>query len=145
MRRIVLLVSALLLCASAAARADFHDPSQACANVPGYAFVGLGYLDGYLWFHGEVYCNGATSVEITSLTLTSVVPPGPAVSGSTTSCGPCGESQVEASGLANDSLGVYRVDMQFTATGPGGTFTPSRSGTYLVTMSPIDPLRVLDG
>jgi hypothetical protein len=140
MRRRTLLVILALLVVPTPARADFHDTSQACANEPGYAYVSLSYLDAYLWFQGSVYCNGANSVAITSLTITSVVPPGAPFHGGTTSCAPCDGTPISASGLAQDSPGIYRVDMQFTATGPGGTFTPSRSAHYLVTVSPIEPI-----
>lgn len=137
---LVVVVGSLL--AAAPAQADFHLQSQACPTAIGSAGVSLKEAAGTFTFAGSVTCNGATSVNITSLTFAAaptqgvrqfgqqVVPPSTPVNGSTASCGPCGPDATVASGTAPSAPGLYTVQMNFTAVGPGGTFSPFRKAGF---------------
>lgn len=127
---------ALVVGSAAPSRADFHLPYQACSLGIGSAHVNLVDEAGTLVFTGSVYCPGGSSVSIDALTLTPVIPPGPPVPGNTPQgcVFPC-QQPVVATGAAPSSPGVYRVFMAFTATGPGGTYTPSRKAGFVVTSS----------
>src|SRR4029077_13807823 len=105
------------------ARADFHLTTQACASTTGVAGVGLKESAGTFTFTGSVTCNGAQSVDITSLTFAAapsqgvrqlgqqVVPLSTPVNCSPASCGPCGPAATVVSGTAPSAPGLYTVQM----------------------------------
>jgi hypothetical protein len=128
--RLLLIGLTIGLAGSLKTARGFHLTTQACANSVGSASVGLTQSGGTLTFAGTVTCNGATSVSITSLTLTRVVPAGATTSGGTASCGPCFFS-ITATGTAPDAPGIYKVAMAFTATGPGGTYFETLGAGFL--------------
>lgn len=132
-----------MIVAPAPARADFHSTTQACPGSVGSAQVALEEANGTFTFRGSVRCPGATSVTITSVTFNAtptngvkafgqqVVPPAATTTAGPASCGPCDGTWLEVKGTAPSAPGSYAVTMRFTATGPGGTFTPSRKAVFL--------------
>lgn len=116
------------LMTGAPANADFHPACQ----PPTSAFAEVGLLfDGELIFVGRVTCNGADTIEITSLTLTPVVPPGSQASGTGENCTTGGCGTVTARGEAAAVPGVYEVSMTFRVTRGALAYTPSRVGRWL--------------
>src|SRR5437879_5466393 len=146
MKRIATLAAGLALLGTlvvaSPARADFHLQTQACANAVGVALVSLTESAGTFTFNGTIYCDGATSVNITALTFAPVpsngvvvggrqlTPPPPAVAGTTPGCAPCGPAPTTGTGTAPSSPGLYVVRMDFTAVGPGGTFMTFRKAGF---------------
>jgi hypothetical protein len=109
------IVVAAALAAPAPASADFHG---AC-DPDGVADVGMSHSGGTFAYRGFVQCGTATSIEITSLTLTR--PDATQDAGTPASCGPCDGLETAGDDPAG-ATGTYRVRMVFTVRVGGQTF-----------------------